>query len=86
VEGDPLAALDQALAVARQGYQEEVAAALEACDAELAAALPLAPGPDMTTAMQKAIRKLKITGLDRHDQYEAEVRAALRKALLAAVE
>ncbi len=79
---DTIAQLKQAAAEARQGYQADIQAAEAVCDEALAAALNLAPGAETDSAMQKAIVQLKVTCLDRHDQYAMEIRSAARHALL----
>jgi hypothetical protein len=84
-EGDPMEDLQKALAESRARYQKDVEAAFTSCDQELEAALNLPQGGDISGAMRKAINKLKIDVLDRHDQYKAEAGAALRKALLKAL-
>jgi hypothetical protein len=67
---------------ARARYRADTQAAEATCDEALNAALGLKPGPEMASAMRGAIAQLKMTCLDRHDQYAMEVRSAARHALL----
>jgi hypothetical protein len=79
---DTIAQLQEAAEEARQRYQADIQAAETVCDEALAAALNLAAGAEMDSAMQKPIIQLKVTCLDRHDQYAMEIRSAARRALL----
>lgn len=83
---DTIAQLEQAAEEARQRYQADIQAAGAVCDEALATALNLAPGPEMDSAVQKATIQLRVTCLDRHDQYAMEIRSAARHALLPAEE
>lgn len=75
-------ALEKAIADSRESYHKDVAAMLAASNGELEQAIGLETPAERTAAIRKAINKLKVTCLDRHDQYAGEVRAILRKALL----
>ena len=79
---DVIAELTRSAEEARARYRADTEAAEATCDEALNAALGLKPGPEMTSAMRKAIAQLKVTCLDRHDQYAMEVRSAARHALL----
>jgi hypothetical protein len=79
---DVLSALEQAGDEAQARYQADIRAAETVCDEALAAGLGLKAGPEMKSAMRKAITELKVTCLDRHDRYAMEVRSAARHALL----
>jgi hypothetical protein len=76
------AGVQKAVAEARQRYLADVAAALAEGDKELDAAVAHDAAADRAAAIRQAINKLRAICLDRHDQYEAEVRSAVRKALL----
>lgn len=79
---DTIAQLEQAGEESGQRYQADVRAAETVCNEALAAALNLPAGAEMESAMQQAVVQLKVTCLDRHDQYAMEVRSAARHALL----
>ena len=81
---EQLPGVEKSLNDARASCRNDLAQALAACDPELQDAIVMAAGPDRATAVRKVIAKLKLSCLDRQDQYEAEVRAILRKALLGA--
>jgi gas vesicle protein len=79
---DVIAELKETAEEARARYRTDVEAAEATCDEALNAALGLKPGAEMGSAMRKAIAQLKVTCLDRHDQYAMEVRSAARHVLL----
>ena len=76
------ASVQKAVAEARQRYRVDVAVAFAAGDKDLEAAAAQGTAGDRAAAIRQAINKLKAICLDRHDQYEAEARSAVRKALL----
>jgi hypothetical protein len=83
---EALSGADKALAETRAKYREDLKDLLGTAYTELKAAVAIATPADRATAVRKAASKLRMVCLDRHDQYDSDVRTIVRKALLQATE
>jgi hypothetical protein len=77
---------EKAIAEARARYRDDIGKALAQGYADLKAAVANTVPAERADGIRTAVNKLRLICLDRYDQYDNEVRAILRKALLAALQ